>query len=720
MKRATLPGVMSRILVLPALLLAALLAPSPAAAQTSVFGGAVACAPSEGVLFCPGTAATRVRTFDDVPLDVNVTLPAAGGSALPLVVLLHGWGGKKEGLSGSKAWAQRGYAVLSFTARGFNESCGMPQFRDDPVCPAKGWIRLADTRFEVRDSQHLAGLLVDEGIADPVRIGATGGSYGGGQSLALAMLKDRVMKADGTFEAWRSHKGTPMRLAAAAPWIPWSDLVYSLTPNGRSLDYVVHEPADFTTVPGVAKQSFNAGLFALGAASGHYAAPGVDPQADLPSWFARVNAGEPYSDPNAQSIFAEISAHHEAFSLPLPAGGPAPLLISNGWTDDLFPVDEALRMVNRLRAESPATPITQLYMDYGHQRGKTTAAERDRLDAWIAAWFDHYVKGGGAAPPQQVEAVTQTCPKAAGTVLSAPTWGELHPGEVRLKDPATKTLSSAGGDEAVSRAVDPIAGGGDACATTASGDVPQTATYRFDAATGDGFTLAGSATVIADVTTSGVHPQIAARLWDVGPDGRQNLVARGVYRPEAGGRQVFQLHPNAYRFARGHVAKLELLGRDAPYARASNGAFTVTVTGAEIRLPVAEKPGTGPVQVPSAPLLPAGAVLARDAVMPGAPAARPIAASRPPRRVRGRIRYPAGRRGRCGGARIRLGGPGVAGARYIDVRAGSRRLARDRSAPFAFRLRGSRLTRVSRISLRIVRADASQRTVVRRLRRCRV
>ena len=33
-----------------------------------------------------------------------------------------------------------------------------------------------------------------------------------------------------------------MRLAAAAPEIPWTDLAYSLMPNGRTLDYVADAP----------------------------------------------------------------------------------------------------------------------------------------------------------------------------------------------------------------------------------------------------------------------------------------------------------------------------------------------------------------------------------------------------------------------------------------------------------------------------------------------
>lgn len=69
------------------------------------------------------------------------------------------------------------------------------------------------------------------------------------------------------------------------------------------------------------------------------------------------------------------------------------------------------------------------------------------------------------------------------------------------------------------------------------------------------------------------------------------LVARGLYRmkPEApNGRQTFQLHANGWHFAPGHIPRLELLGRDAPYARPSNGTFSIAVSNLELRLPVHE------------------------------------------------------------------------------------------------------------------------------------
>ena len=81
----------------------------------------------------------------------------------------------------------------------------------------------------------------------------------------------------------------------------------------------------------------------------------------------------------------------------------------------------------------------------------------------------------------------------------------------------------------------------------------------------------GSPTIIAKVESPSPNSEIAARLLDVSPEGTESLVARGLYRPTGGSQEmVFQLHPQGYHFAAGHVAKLELLPSDFPYGRYSN------------------------------------------------------------------------------------------------------------------------------------------------------
>ena len=103
--------------------------------------------------------------------------------------------------------------------------------------------------------------------------------------------------------------------------------------------------------------------------------------------------------------------------------------------------------------------------------------------------------------------------------------------------------------------------------------------------------------------------------------GDATLVARGIYRPEINTgaeptRQVFQLHPNGYKFEMGHVAKLELLPNDTPYGRVSNGQAPVVVSNLELRLPVREAPadlGGGFLSnPPAAKVVPAGYELASD------------------------------------------------------------------------------------------------------------
>jgi hypothetical protein len=599
MRLRTLPLLAALVLVLAFAANAAAAAPRPF--------GTHECVPQDGVRFCPGTVATRVKGFDGVPLDADVALPATGDTGLPLVVISHGWGGSKVGFAQMRPWAERGYAVLAFSARGFGDSCGSASSRAaDPAGCAKGWVHLDDVRYEARDVQQLSGLLADETIVDPQRVGVTGISYGGGVSLELAALRDRIERPDGTLAPWTSPGGRPMRIAGAVPQIPWSDLVYALEPNGRTLDYTITGPTDDLDPIGVAKQSWIAGLFGLGASTGYYAPPGVDPASDLTTWYGVVNAGEPYGAP-ARAVAQELAAHHSPYYVD-DSRAPAPMLIANGFTDDLFPVDEALRFANRTRARYPSTPLSMLFLDFGHMRGQNKPADVAVFEQRRFEWMDRYVKGDTTVTPLRgVEALTQTCPATApsGGPFTAPTWRALHPGEVRLRSAPAQTVLSAAGDPTVSAAIDPIGGQG-ACATTNASDEPGTANYRLPAATGAGYTLLGSPTVIADLKVTGAFPALAERLWDVGPDGRQTLVARGLYRPSGDGRVVFQLHPGAWHFAAGHVPKLQLLARDTPYSRASNGTFAIAVSNVEVRLPVHEGPG-GQVLRPAPPFLPPGA-----------------------------------------------------------------------------------------------------------------
>ena len=85
-------------------------------------------------------------------------------------------------------------------------------------------------------------------------------------SMSLAALKNRKMLPDGSLIAWQSPGGTPMQIAAATPEIPWTDLAYSLVPNGGTLDYVADAPYQGRT--GVLKSSWENALYNYGPRGG--------------------------------------------------------------------------------------------------------------------------------------------------------------------------------------------------------------------------------------------------------------------------------------------------------------------------------------------------------------------------------------------------------------------------------------------------------------------
>jgi predicted acyl esterase len=598
-------------------------------------GGTIACNVVGGNRQCAGI----FTTFDGSPIDINVAFPAVPGSGpdgnFPIVGNFHGWGGSKLSFGSMQEWVDAGYAVFSMSDRGWGSSCGgTDPKRLQPVC-AEGYNHLLDTRFEVRDAQEVFEALADraadgatsgEGLIHPQAIAATGGSYGGGMSMALGALRNRKMQPDGSLVSWMSPGGKAMQIAATQPDIPWTDLAYSLTPNGHTLDYVADAPYLARNRIGVMKQSFVAGLYALGQATSNYAAPGTDPDADLTQWYAAINAGEPYDqNPLSQDITDEVTTHHSSYYID-DSVAPAPMLISNGWTDDLFPPDEAIRFYNRTRTNYPGTPIALIFTDHGHQRGQNKVPDGEFRSRQRRAWFDFYVRAQGSQPYLGVQTLTKVCGAASGGAtgafddpdtdlpFQAPTWVAMTPGEVRFESAAQQIIAdSVPSDGPVGQAFDPIAGGG-ACATADATDQAGAASYRLPAAPAGGFTLMGSPTIVADILSPGPTSQLAARLLDVDANGMETLVARGLYRPEIGTSatcQVFQLHPCGWKFEEGHVAKLELLPADQPYGRNSNGQTPITVSNLRLRLPVLEAPG-GVVDAPSPKVLPVGYALAVD------------------------------------------------------------------------------------------------------------
>lgn len=598
----------------------------------------VQSAPNEGVRYCTqgaGEDRSTVATFDGVPIDVNVAFPpeptTGPDGPYPVVMMFHGYAGTKLGLASMKRWLDQGYATFSMTTRGFGESCGTQTSRDASggEC-ADGYVRLMDTRYEVRDAQELIALLVDEDLMDPGAIAATGGSYGGGLSMALAALKNRKMLPDGSLTAWQSPDGTPLEIAAAAPEIPWSDLAYSLAPNGGNLDYIADAPYfGHINRVGLEKKGWVNLLYIGGLLRGFYADQGVDPDADLTTWKALLDTGGPYGAAERE-IISELTAHHSSYYID-DSVEPAPLLISSGFTDDLFPVTEAGRFYNRTLTTYPDADIALTYADFGHPRGQNQGQSIQFIGARENAWFAHYVKGQGTEPVQGVDALTQACGAAPAGPFHGDNLGTLAPGEVTFNSAGPATIGTSGvlfGPDF--QQTNPAAPAPNSCKTVGAGDSPGGAIYKLSAAPADGYTLLGAPTVIATFDSPGDNNQIAARLMDIAPNGDQKLIARGLWRPEIGtAEQVFQLFPNGWEFEEGHVAKLELLPHDDPYSNTAPGQTEIVVSDLELRLPVAESPGAlgGLVAAPAEKFLP-GATQLAPGFDSGAPATRFVAVPR--------------------------------------------------------------------------------------------
>jgi len=135
---------------------------------------------------------------------------AASRHRVPMIMHSHGWGGSRTtDPAGFARWLRAGYGVISFDQRGFGQSGGQAYVENPSV---EGH----DVRALVRRVSRL-GWVRKDGPRDP-RMGAIGGSYGGGYQFLTA------------FEELRT-RGKPV-LDALAPEITWYDLNQSLAPEG--------------------------------------------------------------------------------------------------------------------------------------------------------------------------------------------------------------------------------------------------------------------------------------------------------------------------------------------------------------------------------------------------------------------------------------------------------------------------------------------------------
>jgi dienelactone hydrolase len=398
-----------RVLHLLTIVFAALLAVVPA---TSRGGFAAALGPlgmscnrvqsPDGVdyTFCTG----KVLTFDGVPLDTDLSVPAGLLQAhLPLLVMIGGDDNHKTEWESTTvrnlqspaadgynnlAFVQQGYAVLTYSSRGAFGSCSPygdpsanpPQPPDPTVLSPTGPCRNArvgmpDRRFEVHDLKYLVGLLVDAGVADPARIGITGFSAGGATTLLAGLEDDVVTLPDGSTTPWRSPGGVPLDVAAAVPYAGYTDVIDIMAPNGRAGDGVFAPDGDRLRPVGIPALILDAVEPSIIASNAMMVAP-ANPAAGTDAFFrvaSQYLVGEPFAQNPAltddgQQLVRWKSAYYQDDLIARAAGGArkVPFFFVYGWTDELVSPVEATSLLAKLKAADLSWPIYLTLADIGH------------------------------------------------------------------------------------------------------------------------------------------------------------------------------------------------------------------------------------------------------------------------------------------------------------------------------------------------------------------
>jgi hypothetical protein len=596
----------------------------------------------------PGTGAD---SNGEVALDADVSVPDPSlnprpANGYPLIVMMHTCcGGDKRAFEAattdaageswhySNAWfAARGYVVLNYTSRGFvNANNG----------GSTGETQLDSRRYEVNDYQHLACQLAADPFfgVDPRKVVITGSSYGGG--LSWLALTDPTWNC-----ATTGRRGIPMRLAAAAPKYGWSDLFYSLVPNGSHLRNRLPPPdpahASTRNPFGFPRESIVSALYTTGKGGTPPSGSHLTFPASIDQAVACLESTDPYEqNPLCADLFATLidefladrSAYYQNnFFTRLNAGTAprVPVFSAGSMSSPLFSQVEHGRMVERLRFVVPHYPVQEYYGDVGdftqnkakewgdlcgsdhhvctradYPSGDLNAAPPSRRRVGITTrlnrFIDYFARPPGDPNPPQpsfnVMAALQVCPANAsanfpadepGQRITAPRFRDLAPASLRLQTAGAQTTVNDASPNPHAASADPItnfAANGARCPVDTSAAGPGVAVYDFPELARN-VTMIGRPRVTVPHTGSGNGIQLNARLYEILPNG-QVLVDRGGARvtgPNA--TTTFDLNGNAWRFQKGHRLRIELAQDDAPYVKHSTQPSTLTLTGVTVQLPV--------------------------------------------------------------------------------------------------------------------------------------
>ncbi|ATL27897.1 Methionine ABC transporter ATP-binding protein [Streptomyces formicae] len=525
----------------------------------------------------------------DVRIDTSYFTAGDTGTKRPAVLIGHGFGGSKADVrEQAEDLAREGYAVLTWSARGFGRSTGK--------------IGLNDPEGEVADVSRLIDWLAKrpeiqlDGKGDP-RVGVTGASYGGAVSLLAA--------------------GHDRRVDAIAPQITYWNLADALFPDG------------------VFKKLW-AGIFVnTGGGCEQF-------EKRLCEMYDRVaEAGKP--DAAARELLAGRSPSAVADRIKVPT------YIAQGQTDSLFPLGHADAMAKALRAHH--APVSVDWIAGGHDGGDSERGRVEkRVGSWFDRYLkdDKSADTGPAFRVTRTGGIDST--DGAATLRGAS--GDRYPGltsgprEVALGGREQTFDNPAGASPPAISALPGLGGGGLSRLTSlgvgVSLDFPGQYA-KFDSETLDeDLRITGTPTARVHLKSSSDDTVLFAKVYDIGPGGKQQVLPSQLVAPirvegTKQGKDVELTLPAVdHEVRKGHKLRLALASTDLGYASPVEPAtYTVSLKGG-LKVPTA--PG---VETAAAPLpswvwwLPAsGAVLAALLLVAGrrrttAPAPDPALAEVP-------------------------------------------------------------------------------------------
>ncbi|MFJ4837518.1 alpha/beta fold hydrolase [Streptomyces sp. NPDC088746] len=497
----------------------------------------------------------RMMKMNGVSVDTSY-FTSGGTQRRPAVLIGHGFGGSKNDVRAqAEKLAADGYAVMTWSARGFGRTSGEITLNapDGEVKDVSGLIDWLAGRPEVQLDAK----------GDP-RVGVTGASYGGAVSLLAAGHDDRV--------------------DAIAPVISYWNLADALFPDG------------------VFKKLW-AGIFvSSGGGCQKF-------QKQLCEMYERVAvSGKP--DAAARALLTERSPEAVADRIDVPA------LILQGQSDSLFPLGQADAMAEAIKANG--APVSVDWIAGGHDGGDDEGDRvQGRVGDWFDRYLKEE-KGADTGPGFRVTrtgGVDSTDGAALKRGASSATYPGLSSGGRRItltgagqqpatggaKDAAgglTQTFRNPAGASPPSISAVPGVGGGlsqlSSLGVGFSLDFPGQYA-RFDSAPLDSAVhVTGSPTVRVNVKADQGDAVLFGKVYDVSPDGKQQVLPSQLvspYRitPEEQGKPVELTLPAVdHEVEAGHSLRLVLSATDLAYASPAEPAtYTVSLDG--------------PLTVPTAP-----------------------------------------------------------------------------------------------------------------------